>query len=136
MLFLLVGRTGVGKSHLEQLLETHFHWRFIRSYTDRPKRGPKDTGHTFLSTEKLASFPKEERVAETIIGPYTYFATKEQVAQADGYVIDPNGRNWDFLVPSFSLKLFWQASVILTFLDPSAFVKILGSSVSLPVPIP
>lgn len=91
MLFLLVGRTGVGKSHLEQLLETHFHWRFIRSYTDRPKRGPKDTGHTFLSTEKLASFPKEERVAETIIGPYTYFATKEQVAQADGYVIDPNG---------------------------------------------
>ena len=90
MVLLIVGRTGAGKDHLaKDLTENGFHG--VKSYTTRPKRFPEEDTHIFITKEEAAAIPEEEKAAKTIIGEYEYFATFDQVKNADYYVIDPKG---------------------------------------------
>jgi guanylate kinase len=81
----VVARTGCGKDTLAKLLGG----KQLISTTDRPRRFPGEATHVFVTTEEANKMT--ERVAETIINGYQYFATREQFDECDIYVIDPNG---------------------------------------------
>lgn len=87
----IIGRSASGKSTLEAELTKHGLVP-LRSYTDRPKRSDDDNTHTFLTTLGLEMIQRDNKViAETKINGYTYFATADQFAESDLYVIDPRG---------------------------------------------
>ena len=88
MKFLIVGRSGAGKDTLARELAKDGLVQVI-SYATRPKRFPDEQTHIFVSDEEAELLT--DRVAETKIGSYVYFATREQVEHSDVYVIDPKG---------------------------------------------
>ena len=90
MKFLIAGRTGSGKDTLANKLKEKG-LTTVKSYTTRPKRSDTEDTHIFISQEKADAIPADEKVARTVIGNYEYFATKQQVMDADTYVIDPDG---------------------------------------------
>ena len=90
MTTLIVGRTGTGKDALRTILEKKFGWKFVQSYTTRPCRSEEDKqSHVFITKEQADGF--KDRVAWTEINGYEYFSTREQLDEADGYIIDPSG---------------------------------------------
>lgn len=91
MKFLIVGRTSTGKDTLANILTYKYGWKFVKSMTTRPKRYAEEDTHVFISEEEANKIPQEDRVAHTIINDYQYFATKKQVEECDGYIIDPFG---------------------------------------------
>ena len=90
----IIGRSGSGKSTLEQYLCDTLSWKSIESYTTRPPRVKDERDHVFITEKELQTNPQyapSERVAETTINGYTYFATHNQLRDADIYIIDPIG---------------------------------------------
>ena len=66
--------------------------KVLQSYTTRPKRYPDEQGHIFVTKQEADEIMIHERiVADTKFDGYLYFATQEQVDNADVYVIDPDG---------------------------------------------
>lgn len=82
---IIAARTGCGKDTLAKLIGK----RQLISSTDRPRRTPDEATHVFLTTEEANKMT--DRVAETVINGYQYFATREQFDECEIYVIDPNG---------------------------------------------
>ena len=91
MKVLVVGRTATGKDALRDILEKQYGWTFVHSHTTRPKRKPDEDTHVFVTKEYADSVPLENKVAQTIIGEYEYFTTRQQVEECDAYIIDPIG---------------------------------------------
>lgn len=89
MIYLIVGRTGSGKDYLANKLCDTFKLVQLKSYTTRPKRTENEDTHIFINSEESKLYT--DRVAETIINGYEYFATRQQVNKSDIYLIDPNG---------------------------------------------
>lgn len=85
MMILITGRSGTGKDYLAKKLEANG-LKQLKSYTTRPRRTPDEDTHRFIDKDSEGIFQK---VAKTKIGEYTYFATREQVEEADVYIIDP-----------------------------------------------
>lgn len=85
---LIVGRSGVGKDYLANLLKEKGMTQVL-SYTTRPKRSTDENTHIFITPEEAATFT--DKVATTVINGYEYFATRKQVEENDIYIIDPNG---------------------------------------------
>lgn len=107
MKLLIVGRTATGKDTLRESLEKFANMTFVKSYTTRPKRYPDEDTHIFITKEKANELMQTETiVAKTTIADNDYFATKSQVEDTDGYIIDPIGiyelidkmPNTDFLI--------------------------------------
>ena len=88
MIYLIVGRTSSGKDYLARKLAEKGLIQ-VKSYATRPKRSADEDTHTFISPEEAVSYT--DRIAETKIGNYEYFATKQQVDESDVYIIDPLG---------------------------------------------
>lgn len=88
LLTLIVGGSGGGKSTLERVLNERG-YKSVISFTTRPKRNEEDTGHIFVSKENFDKLPN--KVAYTLFDGNEYCATKEQVDEADIYIIDPDG---------------------------------------------
>ena len=88
---LIVGRTAHGKDYLRKILEDSFGWKFVKSRTTRPPRYEGENTHIFITNEEADNTPESEIIAKTQIGDIRYFATKEDLDNADGYIIDPNG---------------------------------------------
>lgn len=92
MKLLIVGRTATGKDTLRESLEKFTNMTFVKSYTTRPKRYPDEDTHIFLTKDEASEIMKKDTViARTTIADNDYFATKSQVENADGYIIDPIG---------------------------------------------
>lgn len=89
--FLFAGRTAAGKDYLETLLKQSYGWTFVNSYSTRDKRFPEENTHEFITHEEAKKFSDDDKVAKTIINGEEYFATRQQVENADAYIIDPNG---------------------------------------------
>ena len=87
MKFLIVGRTGRGKDFLVKKLQDRG-FTSVKSYTTRKPRTPDEDTHIFIQPEEAGNFT--DRVTEAKIGNVEYFATREQVNNADVYVINPN----------------------------------------------
>lgn len=62
----------------------------IESYTTRPPRYEGETGHIFVSDKEYETM-KNDMVAYTVFNGYKYWATNNQVEDADIYIIDPAG---------------------------------------------
>lgn len=101
MKYLLVGRSGRGKDHLQRELERRG-LKSVKSYATRPKRYPTENTHIFINAADVDNYP--DKVAYTKIGNYEYFATKQQVKEADVYIIDPAGV--DYLLKSMPDTVF------------------------------
>ena len=86
---LIVGESGSGKSTICDELTKRYDLKQVKSYTTRPRRSEDEDGHTFISEEE---FNKLENIcAYTYFDNHHYCATKEQVDNADLYIIDPYG---------------------------------------------
>lgn len=86
---LILGRSGTGKSTLEQLLCQTYNVKAIKSYTTRPQRSQNEDNHIFITKDEINNYPN--KIATTTINDNFYFATKEQLDESQIYVIDPNG---------------------------------------------
>ena len=86
---MIVGRSGCGKDTLAYCLTKNHGLKQLISTTTRPPRYTGETAHVFVSEEEANLMT--ERVAETVINGYQYFATKQQLDESDIYVIDPKG---------------------------------------------
>lgn len=86
---MIVGRSGCGKDTVAACLTKNFGLKQLISTTTRPPRYTGEATHVFVS-EKEAN-EMTDRVAETVINGYQYFATKQQFAECDVYTIDPKG---------------------------------------------
>lgn len=90
MTTLIMGRTGSGKDALRKLLQKEHGWKFVRSYTTRPQRSTEDAeSHIFLTPQEAGKI--QNKIAPTTLGPYEYFATKDQLAAADAFIVEPEG---------------------------------------------
>lgn len=89
MTYLIIGRTGSGKDYLAHKLCSKYNLKELKSYTTRPKRIANEDTHIFITPEESNNY--KNRIAETIINGYEYFATKEQLDDCDIYLIDPDG---------------------------------------------
>lgn len=89
-LYILMGRSGVGKSAIAQILSFKYGLSEIKSYTDRPKRYAEEKGHIFCSKEE---FDKRvpNLVAYTEFDDCRYGVTEEQIAHNDIFVCDLAG---------------------------------------------
>lgn len=88
-IYLIVGRSGSGKTTIAEELEKKYGLKSIQSYTTRPKRSENETGHIFISDEEFDNLT--DMVAYTEFNNYRYCATTEQVENHDLYIIDPKG---------------------------------------------
>lgn len=88
-LTLIIGRSGTGKSTLEEKLCNDYNLKSIKSYSTRPKRSPNEDSHIFIKPSEVDNYPN--KIATTTINGNFYFATKEQLDESQLYVIDPIG---------------------------------------------
>ena len=88
-LILLIGKSGSGKSTVAKHLSHIYGLRVLESYTTRPRREPNEEGHIFVTKEEYTTL--QNKVAETYFDDNYYCATKEQIDNADIYIIDPDG---------------------------------------------
>lgn len=88
MMYLIVGRTGTGKSHLGVKLQEHG-LKPLKSYTTRPRRTINEDTYHFI--EKHESDNYTDKAATTVLNGYDYFARSHQIEESDYYIVDPNG---------------------------------------------
>ena len=89
-LILVVGKTGSGKSSLIKKLCERTGVKMLLSYTTRPKRSETDTDHIFVATDEYFRAKENGEVAiDTEIAENYYYATIEQLYEADIYTINP-----------------------------------------------
>jgi guanylate kinase len=88
---LLVGPSGSGKTTIANELYKSYGLSQVYSYTTRPKRGPKDIEHTFITDEQFDELDADNMAGYTEYNGYRYCSTMEQIEENDIYVIDPAG---------------------------------------------
>jgi guanylate kinase len=89
---IFVGKSGSGKSTLINELCKREGYTQLISQTTRPRRNEDDNDHNFVSEEDYYMAKLNgDIVAETEINGYHYYATKEQVYNADFYTLDNQG---------------------------------------------
>lgn len=86
---MIVGRSGSGKDTVASYLTNKYGLKQLCSTTTRPRRYPGEDTHIFVSEDEANTMT--DRVAETVINGYQYFATRQQLEECDVYVIDPAG---------------------------------------------
>lgn len=86
---LIVAPSGAGKTTICDRLSEKYGLRQVWSYTTRPPRSENEIGHIFITRDELPD--RDEMCAYTYYNDEHYFATHQQVDDADLYVIDPAG---------------------------------------------
>lgn len=94
MKVLIVGRSGVGKDTLREELETSYGWKFVKSKTTRAPRFKGEDTHQFVTRKQADS--DDDKVAvtyieNTITDKDIYYASRSDVNDCDGYIVDPVG---------------------------------------------
>lgn len=88
-LYLIVGRSGSGKTSIVNELHRRYGFVPLASYTTRPKRSENEEGHEFITKTQFDAL--EGMLAYTKFNRHEYCATQEQADRSDLYVIDPAG---------------------------------------------
>lgn len=95
--FLIIGRTAVGKSTLSKEVAKNMNLKILKSYTDRPMRDGEtleDADHIFLNKDQADHILANEKIiayTDSIGDGYRRFATLNQLMESDIYIIDPVG---------------------------------------------
>lgn len=100
LIFCIVAESGSGKTMVADYLEELIGIPMIRSWTDRPKRTPDETGHTFVSKKVFDTFDEDRMIAYTEWEGYRYCCHHADVKDVNTYVIDEFGLQ--YLKDSFS----------------------------------
>lgn len=89
--YLFLGKSCAGKTFLASKLAEDSDKTVLKSYTNRPQRDElSDIDHIFVTQDFYDKCKADDNIAaETVINGYFYFSTKEQLQQADFYVINP-----------------------------------------------
>ena len=90
-IYLIIGKSGAGKTTIADILETKYHLKQIQSYTTRPPRYDGERGHIFVTKKDFTNEMISNCVAFTTYLDNYYWATKQQVDKCAIYVIDPIG---------------------------------------------
>lgn len=93
LIIAIVGPSGSGKTTIAEHIERQFGIKMIESHTDRSKRHPKETGHTFHTREEFDQFDVDDMIAYTEFGNKRYCCLKDDVRDRNTYVIDEYGLN-------------------------------------------
>lgn len=88
MMYLIIGRTGSGKTHLADLL-TEKGLQKVRSRTTRTPRFEGESDYIFVTDSEADA--EEHRLTETVIDGARYYTTPSDLSGKDFYVIDPIG---------------------------------------------
>ena len=88
-IILIVGKSGSGKSMLCRYMRETYGLKEVKSYTTRQRRNVFDDAHIFVSEKKFNEL--ESMCAITNYNGELYGATREQIDEADLYVIDVDG---------------------------------------------
>lgn len=90
--FLIIGRTGTGKTTLAKGVAQKLGLSLLKSYCTRPPRpGEVDPDHIFISPDKVENY-RDRMIAYTDkVDEYERFATIDQLRESDVYIIDPIG---------------------------------------------
>lgn len=89
IIFLIVGRSGSGKSTIVNKLCDKYGYKTVESYTTRPQRFEGEGGHIFITKEEFDML--KDKCAYTLFDGNEYCATSAQVDEANFYIIDPAG---------------------------------------------
>lgn len=89
-IYLIYGRSGVGKSSVADLLCERYGYTQVSSYTDRKPRFAGERNHVFLSTDEFNTI-RPDMVAYTMFDGHQYGVTAEAINHNDIYVIDKAG---------------------------------------------
>lgn len=87
---LLIGKSGVGKSTIENIFKNQYGYKPVRSYTTRHPRYENEDSHIFVNEADYEKM-KNDMCAFTEFDGNKYWATNAQVDESDIYVIDPAG---------------------------------------------
>lgn len=90
-LVIIMGRSGAGKTCVANAMRDAYGWTQIESYTTRPRRSEDETGHHFITEAEFDQIPECDRFAYMEYCGYRYCAKREQLDQADLYVVTPDG---------------------------------------------
>lgn len=101
-MILILGRSGVGKDTIANILSSKYGLKQVISYTTRPRRDGEGETHYFISPEEVDKYTN--KAATTKIGDYEYFTTESQLDDCDIYIIDPIG--FDCLIKKYPEKSF------------------------------
>lgn len=88
---LLVGKSGSGKNTVQDYLVNKYGLKPLVSYTTRTKRYPEEDTHIFITVQDFLNKQHDDFIAYTFYNGNHYFATKEQFAKSDVYIIDTLG---------------------------------------------
>lgn len=95
MKYIIIGRTGTGKTALLNMLEQRG-LKPLVTKTTRAMRGPDDTNYVFLSKADAGKIPDDDKFLYTILDNDEYFTSKQDVQNADVMVLEPSGV-WEVL---------------------------------------
>ena len=117
---LIIGESGSGKTAVAETLEKEYGMKQVQSYTNRPKRNDKESGHIFLTEKNIAKIKAQypNRVAETLYDKSLYFATVEQVEECDTYVISPDA------IPMFKANYKGKKKIVVVYIRVPPFLRI------------
>jgi guanylate kinase len=85
-LYCIIGASGSGKTTIVNHLH-NYGFKSISSYTTRPKRHEKETGHEFVNNKQFNKIRKD-LCAYTLFNGFEYGATNKQVDINDLYIVD------------------------------------------------
>lgn len=88
-MYLVMGRTGSGKTYFANLLQ-NIGLKRVVSRTTRKKRDHED-GDAYIWLNKNQAKKQKDRVAQTKIGDIEYFTLNKDLDGKDFYIIDPKG---------------------------------------------
>lgn len=88
-LYVIVGRSGTGKTTLVNNLKEKCGYIQAESYTDRMVRYDGETGHHFLTKEEYDKL--SGKILETVFDTCRYTMTEEMLNESEIIVLDPAG---------------------------------------------
>ena len=91
--YCVLGRTSSGKSEIVKRASNQLNMVVLKSYTTRARREnetEENSDHTFIHPDEVEKY-KYDMVAYTDRVGYCSFATKQQLLEADFYIINPTG---------------------------------------------
>lgn len=92
LIITITGESGTGKSTLADYLVEKYNIPLVKSYTDRHKRNDEDTGHIFMSRQKMSKILKApDMMVDTEIAGHRYASLERDLVAQNIYVIDESG---------------------------------------------
>lgn len=90
--FVLVGKSGAGKSTIAKAIEKTYGLKRCITYTARPRRkGESKKAYHFVSEEEFRKLPIIESIE---FGDALYGSTQDELEKADFIILDPEGADF------------------------------------------